>query len=266
MLTQAIDFKDESEALYKILESIPDADFEKQTLFKDWTVHDVIAHLHMWNWAADTALSDEERFLAFSKKIMGEMRKGRPFTEVTDEWLEGLRARPLLEKWRSFYQEMSERFAQADPKKRVKWAGPDMSVRSSITARLMETWAHGQELYDLLGLERVDADRIKNIAILGINTFGWTFRNRKMEVPSDVPFVKLHAPSGDVWTWNEENDSNFIEGSATEFCQTVTQVRNIADTKLKVVGKVATEWMSIAQCFAGLPEDPPPPGTRRRQE
>ena len=56
-----------------------------------------------------------------------------------------------------------------------------------------------------------------------------------------------------------------IEGSATEFCQVVTQVRNIADTRLKVAGEAATRWMAIAQCFAGPPETPPAPGSRFRE-
>ena len=147
---------------------------------------------------------------------------------------------------------------------RVKWAGPDMSVRSSLTARLMETWAHGQEIYDLLGVERQDKDRIQGVAVLGVNTFGWTFVNRGLDVPEDVPYVRLTAPSGAVWEWNEPNENNRVQGSATEFCQVVAQTRNIADTQLDVVGETATRWMAMAQCFAGAPEDPPAPGTRFR--
>ena len=90
----------------------------------------------------------------------------------------GLCGRELLEEWHTFVLEMSQRFGAADPLKRVKWAGPDMSVRSSITARLMETWAHGLAIYDALGVERVDSDRIRNIVVLGVNTFGWTFKNQ----------------------------------------------------------------------------------------
>ena len=63
----------------------------------------------------------------------------------------------------------------ADPKKRVKWMGPDMSARSSITARLMETWSHSQALYDALGIIRENKDRIKNIVVLGNNTFKWCY-------------------------------------------------------------------------------------------
>jgi hypothetical protein len=46
----------------------------------------------------------------------------------------------------------------------------------------------------------------------------------------------------------------------------VTQCRNIEDTRLRVVGKVAKDWMKIAQCFAGAPEDPPGPGERHKVE
>jgi hypothetical protein len=54
----------------------------------------------------------------------------------------------------------------------------------------METWAHGQEVYDLLGVERVDTDRIRSIAVLGVNTLAWTFMNRAVKVPSPVPQVR----------------------------------------------------------------------------
>ena len=65
---------------------------------------------------------------------------------------------------------------------------------------------------------------------------------------------------------NTDNNEDSIIGDATEFCQVVTQVRNIKDTNLKVEGKVAEKWMSIAQCFAGPPEDPPIKGSRYIKE
>lgn len=264
---QLVDFAEESEALYSILEPLSDEDFQRQTQFKTYKVHDVIAHLHIFNWAAEESIRDGDSFIRFYKGL-GQRRKelGLDLIGVTDLWLDdnenGVRNRALLDVWRDYYRGMAQRLADIDPRMRVKWAGPDMSVRSSLTARLMETWAHGQELYDLLGIERVDKDRIKNIAVLGINTFGWTFKNRGMEIPADVPYVKLTAPSGEIWEWNEPNEANCVVGNATEFCQVVAQTRNIADTQLSVTGETATRWMSIAQCFAGGPEDPPPPGAR----
>ncbi len=77
-------------------------------------------------------------------------------------------------------------------------------------------------------------------------------------------YVKLTAPTGEIWEWNEPDVENCVVGSATEFCQVVAQTRNIADTQLSVTGDTANRWMSIAQCFAGPPEDPPAPGSRHR--
>jgi uncharacterized protein (TIGR03084 family) len=265
MFPQVRDFVDESEALHALLAPLADADFEQVTQFKGYTIGDVIGHLHHWNQAADLSLGNPEGFRAFYKSVVEGLGRGLGLPQIADEWLGGLRGRALLGEWRRFYLEMAERFAAADPKARVPWAGPSMSVRSSITARLMETWAHGQEVYDVLGAERVDADRIQNIAVLGVNTFGWTFANRKLEPPKDVPYVRLTAPSGAIWEWNAPSETNRVEGSATEFCQVVTQVRSLADTTLRVTGETAQRWMSIAQCFAGPVSDPPKPGTRFRQ-
>ena len=262
MFQQPIDFRDESTALYELIAPHDDDVFELETQFKQWTVNDVLTHLHVWNVAADLSLKDADAFTAFYTRVATAVQQGNSLRPFERSYLNGLRGRALLETWRDYVVEMTDRFAAADPRKRVKWAGPDMSVRSSITARLMETWAHGQEVYDTLGVERVNGDRIKNIAVLGVNTFGWTFANRGLDVPSPVPHVRLTAPSGEVWTWNDPTEDNLVEGPATEFCQVVTQVRNIADTQLRVVGETAKRWMSIAQCFAGAPETPPAPGTR----
>ncbi len=266
MLQQALDFQAESDELLALVEGLEESDWERQTQFKSWTANDVIAHLHIFNYAADLALRDSDAFGDLMRQLAAARNRGIPHLAFTHAWLGGTRNRDLIVRWRDYYREMTGRFAIADPKRRVPWAGPTMSVRSSITARLMETWAHGHAVYDLLGKTRSETDRIKNIAVLGINTFSWTFANRRMQIPSDRPYVRLTAPSGALWEWGHVDRTNCVEGSAIEFCQVVTQVRNVADTALKVVGPDATAWMSIAQCFAGQPEDPPPPGTRFRQD
>jgi uncharacterized protein (TIGR03084 family) len=265
MFPQVDDFVAESEALHALVAPLADADFAEVTQFKGYTIGDVIGHLHHWNQAADFSLRDAAAFQAFFKPVAEGLGKGLTLVQIANPWLGDLRGRALVAEWRRFYLEMAKAFAAADPKARVPWAGPSMSVRSSITARLMETWAHGQEVYDVLGVERVDGDRIQNIAVLGVNTFGWTFVNRKLEPPKEVPYVRLTAPSGAVWEWNAPSEESRVEGRASEFCQVVTQVRNLEDTQLRVTGDTARRWMSIAQCFAGPPADPPRPGTRFRR-
>lgn len=261
MIPQATDFCEESEALYRLLEPLEDKDFQQITQFKDWTINDVISHLHLWNLAADMSLCDPDAFDAFLLELIEDI-SSIGLRGFEDKKLNGLKNRALLREWHQFYREMSKRFEAADPKTRVKWAGPDMSVRSSISARLMETWAHGQEIYDNLGVVRENKDRIKNIAVLGMKTFDWTYINRGLAVPETRPYVKLTAPSGETWEWNDSASDNIIEGAAEEFCQVVTQCRSIEDTNLRVTGEIAVHWMSIAQCFAGPPEDPPKKGTR----
>ena len=127
----------------------------------------------------------------------------------------------------------------------------------------METWAHGQTIFDVLGIKRRNTDRILNIVIIGKNTFNWSFSVNNLKIPKDVTHLKLYSPSGKLWLFNDEKNNNYIEGSAEEFCQVVTQVRNINDVNLKVCGTVAKKWMSIAQCFAGKAQSPPKPGIRK---
>lgn len=257
-MPQALDFLDESKALHALIAPLDDAAFGQATAFKGWTINDVLRHLHYWNWMAWLQLNDEALLVAQMKEIAraGGMRP------VETAHVDGAAGQDLVAIWIEQAEATAAAFTDADPKARLKWAGPDMSARSSITARLMETWAHGQEVYDQLGVVRENADRIRSIVVLGINTFGWTFRNRKLDVPEPMPFVSLTAPSGEVWTYGEPSEAERIEGRADEFAQVVTQTRNIADTELKVTGPVATQWMGFAQCFAGAPENPPAPGMR----
>ncbi len=261
-MQQAQDFLDESLGLAGILEPLSDADFARETLFKGWTIEDVIGHLYMFNHAANLTVENGDDFAAFFAPIGAQMKAGKSLLEIQHGWLGGLGGRELFDLWHLGCENTAASYAKADPKLRVRWAGPDMSARSSITARQMETWAHGQEVFDVLGQIREDGDRIRNIAHLGVTTFGWTFTNRGEEVPDPAPYVVLTSPSGALWEWNEPQDGNRVDGTATEFCQVAAQVRNVADTSLTVTGDTASRWMAVAQCFAGPPETPPAPGAR----
>jgi uncharacterized protein (TIGR03084 family) len=262
MLEQAVDFRQENEALYELLSGLDGNDFATATQFKGWTINQIMVHLHLWNRAADLALADESAFLLFTESLRNWAKAKKGSMRLFElEQVQGLQGKALVDAWRAYYEPMASRFESAEPKQRVKWVGPDMSVRSSITARLMETWAHGQAIYDILGVARENKDRIKNIVVLGINTYGWAFQVRGLTPPEPKPYVKLEAPSGEIWAWGEVNE-NRIEGKAEEFCQVVTQTRNIADVNLMVKGETAEVWMKNAQCFAGGAEPPPAPKSR----
>ena len=261
-MKQAEDFRQESRALAAILEPLGDKEFDQPTLFKGWTIDHVIGHLHMFNAAATATLESDAAFQVIFAPIAAGLAGGQSMLETQFPWLDGLTGRALFDAWQNGAEHCADAYAKADPKARVAWAGPQMSALSSITARQMETWAHGQEVFDVLGVKRVERDRIRNIAHLGVSTFGWTFLNRGVAVPDVAPFVKLTGPSGVEWEWNTPQESNVVQGSAVEFAQVVTQTRNVAETSLTVIGKDADVWMQMAQCFAGPPIDPPIPGAR----
>lgn len=261
-MKQAEDFKTEINTLASVLEPLSEADFDQVTLFKGWTINDVLGHLYLFDVAALKSLESDTAFIEFFAPIATLLNKGNTLLQTQYPWLDGLKGRALLAAWRNNAELTADGFSTTDPKKRLKWAGPDMSALSSVTARQMETWAHGQEIFDVLGKERQESDRIRNIAHLGVNTFGWAFINRKLPIPQPAPFVKLVGPSGAVWQWNEPQADNMVAGDAVEFARVVTQVRSFQDTALVATGATALHWMQIAQCFAGPPEAPPTKGER----
>ena len=254
MFQQASDLREEGIELKRVLDQLELEDWSKNTPFKNWTVNQVIQHLHGSDKMAVLALKD-------SKKFIETRADPKHVVAIMNPEEEGLF---LLDTWWEYFIEMCTLLGESDPKRRVPWFGPDMGVMMFTTARQMESWSHGQDIFDMFGMLRVNSNRLKNIAVIGVKTYGWTFANRKLDVPGPAPYVRLESPNGEIWEFNDPSNINCVVGDAVEFCHVVTQGRNISDVNLKVLGEPATQWMNIAQCFAGPPEDPPAPGSRLR--
>ena len=257
-LAQAEDFLAESETLHDVLAPLSEADFRQPTQFKGWTIDDVLVHLHFWNRAADLAATDEAAFNALMEQVTSGLQSGR--LRAVENAAISERGTALRALWIAHARDMGARWAGMDPRRRLPWVGPSMSARSAITARQMETWAHGFEVFDALGLHRQETDRIRNIVVLGVNTFAWSHKVHGLPVPEALPRLRLTAPSGALWTFGD--DAGSITGPAVDFAAVVTQTRALADTALQVEGDTARTWMEHAQCFAGPPETPPAPGSR----
>ena len=262
MLQQSEDWRAEADELHRFLTTLDDADWSRPTGFLGWTPWDVVAHLHYFDRVSQASLAGRDAFAELRDRLVEQYRRGVPNAEIARAELGDLAPAELLAQWQATYRDVAARLGGSDPKRRLPWFGPDMGVRMFTTARLMETWAHGQAVYDLKGARRTATDRLEHVATIGVKTYGWTFANRGLEPPGPPPYVRLVAPSGAVWQWNEPSDTDYVRGSALDFCQTVTQTRNVADTALEYAGDAASRWMAIAQCFAGGPVDPPKPGTR----
>ena len=244
-------------ALDGLVDTLDDTGFGKVTDFYGWTVRDEVMHLYFLDVLTLTTLQAEAEFLREVAAIRVWQKTGE-LSDYMRQRYAGLDRQALVAVWRDTYQRLAEVFAQSDPKARMKWFGPDMSVMAATSARQMEVWAHGQDLYDLFGVRRINTDRIRFICDLGVRTYGWTFRNRGMEPPGPPPEVVLTAPSGAIWRWNDGEASASVAGPAAAFAAVVTQRRHVDDTDLVLRGEAARQWMLLAQCFAGAPADGPP--------
>lgn len=267
MLPQIADLRDEAEELRTLLAVLEPADWQRATLFKGWTIDDIVQHLHMGDAMGLASAIDPAAFDTLVADIRARRESGLSRLEETRQRLDGLKGERLLAQWQATLDTLCDALAARPADARLKWVGPDMGVRMFATARQMEIWSHAQAIYDLLGRTRpAPRPRLRNIAEIGIRTFGWAYRNRGLDVPSPMPYVHLDNPFGAAWEWNAPSADNAVTGPAFDFCQVVTQTRNVADTALAVSGDTARHWMSIVQCFAGPPETPPPAGTRRRAD
>jgi uncharacterized protein (TIGR03084 family) len=258
------DLAAEQAVLDDMVKGLDDDEWQIKTPFFGWTIKDEISHLAYFDMAARLSATDRKEFAAgFEKLTAGVSDFNDIFSQVNA--IGSAMGHPeLLAWWRKEREQLLEALSSIKPDTRLPWYGPDMSARSSATARMMETWAHGQDVADALGIVRPATDRLKHIAFLGVATFKWSFKNRGLAVPDQPVHVLLDGPSGDVWAWGPEDAQNRVAGSALDFCLVVTQRRNPADTGLKIRGKTAEAWMKIAQAFAGPPEDGPAPGVRKK--
>lgn len=245
------DLAAEHDELDDVLVSIGADEWDRPTPAPGWTIRDQISHLAFFDEQALLATTRPDRFTATLARITD-------LGALIDEPLAKGRSVPheeVLEWWRNARWAMLSAFESVEPRARVPWFGPPMSLASFISARLMETWAHGQDVVDALGRARAASDRLKHVAHLGVRARRNSYAANGLEMPDGEVRVELTGPGGVGWKWNDDG-IDLVSGDAMDFCLVVTQRRHLDDTDLVVQGPLATEWMSIAQAFAG----PPGPG------
>ncbi len=252
----------EHDALDQLVATLDPGQFALATPSPRWTVADQIGHLTYFDTTAALALRDPAAFSVHRAELISGFDDA---THVEHETLGRYRRLPpadLLAEWRARRADLAAAAGEADPAARVEWYGPSMGLRSFLTARLMETWAHGQDVADAVGASRAPSDRLRHVAQLGVITRGWSYLNRGREQPDVGVRVELVAPSGTTWVWGEADAPERITGPAEAFCLVVTQRRHVDDTGLAVDGAAAREWMELAQAFAGTATHGPAPRSR----
>ena len=259
------DLLGEYQALADLCETLTPAQWQTRSTFFGWTPWDEIAHLCYFDETALQSATDAQAFQADMRKLGARSAAGEQISAIAREKYARLDGAALGRHWRGLHERLVAALSALDPKARLPWSGPPMSARSFASARLMDTWAHGQDIWDVLERQRPATSRLKHIAHIGVTTFGWSFVNRKLPVPGAAPHIALSTPDDSLWIWGEPSETNQVRGSAQDFCLLVTQRRNRADTQLQWRGDAADQWLSIAQCFAGPPANAPAPGAYGRQ-
>ncbi|MFB8169017.1 TIGR03084 family metal-binding protein [Kitasatospora purpeofusca] len=248
------DLRAESEVLDGLVAGLEPDGWALDTPAAGWTVAHQIAHLAWTDDWSELAARDPEAFVADSRRIFGELLAAGA-DPVEDGAARGAAEEPaaLLTRWRAGRERLATALAAVPADTRLPWLGPPMKAPSMATARLMETWAHGQDVADALGAVREPSARLRHVAHLGVRTLGFAFTVHGLPAPSAPVRVELTAPDGGLWTWGPEGAVDRVSGPALDFCLLVTQRRHRDDLALTAVGEVATAWLPIAQAFAGPP-------------
>ena len=262
------DLEAEYQSLLALLRPLDEAAWDLATPAEGWAVRDQISHLAYFDDAAREAVTDGDAFLVF---VADAIEKGGDPMEEHLVRGRAISGSAVLAWFEQAHEGLSGALDGLDPSARVPWFGPAMGVMSFVSARLMETWAHGQDVADALGAERTPTARLRHIAHLGVRARPYSYVVRGMDVPAGRIDVVLVGPDGDEWSWVVGEDGGSgdggdgggaggvvggggaasVRGNALEFGLVVTQRRNVDDTSLEVTGGLATEWLQIAQAFAG---------------
>lgn len=242
------DLAAESAVLRAMVARLSESGWRRDTPALGWTIADQFSHLAHFDDAAVQSALDPD---AFRREVARIEAGGGNDPDMLAASYRAMTGAAVLSWFDEARIRLVETFRPLDPGLRVPWFGPSMSAASSLTARIMETWAHGQDIADTLDVSREPTARLRHVAHIGVGARGYSYTVNGLAVPAAPIRVELTAPDGSIWTWGPDDAPDRVSGEALDFCLAVTQRRHVADLDLSVVGAEAQRWMTIAQAFAG---------------
>jgi uncharacterized protein (TIGR03084 family) len=243
------DLDAESDVLDALVRDLPDPQWRTDTPSPGWTIAHQIAHLGWTDQAAILAATDPDAFAG----VVAALLDGTTSVDVAAVTAADRPPAELLEWWRTGRQRLAAALRAVPEGAKLPWFGPPMGAASMATARLMETWAHGQDVADTLGVTREPTSRLRHVAHIGVRARDYAYVVNGLTPPADEFRVELTAPTGEIWTWGPADAAQRVTGPALDFCLLVTQRRHRDDLAVMATGSDAEQWLAIAQAFAGAP-------------
>ncbi|MFH8594054.1 TIGR03084 family metal-binding protein [Streptomyces rimosus] len=253
------DLRDEGEALDALVGGLAPARWAEPTPAAGWTIAHQIGHLTWTDRQALLSATDPAAFREAAERALAS-----PATFVDEGARREAQAPPdeLLARWRAVRTELYEALATRTTRDKMPWFATSMSTASMATGRLMETWAHGQDIADTLGVRREPTARLRHVARIGVRARDYAYAANGLPVPAEEFRVELRAPGGGTWTYGPEDAAQRVTGDALGFCLLVTQRAHRDDVDVRAEGADADRWLDIAQAFAGPPGKGREPGGR----
>ncbi len=250
------DLTAEGDALDVLVAELDAEGWRADTPAPGWDIATTIGHLLWTDRISVVAATDEAAFQAEVAAQFTPELGADPIGALAVRTAE-LPPETLLAQWRAARAALVDALKAVPDGTKLPWFGPPMSAASMATARLMETWAHGQDVADALGVTRTPTARLRNICHLAVRTRGFAYAMHELEAPTSEVRVELIAPDGDSWAWGPQDAEQRVTGSALDFCLLAVQRVHREDTDLVATGADADGWLDVIQAFAG------PPGAKR---
>ncbi|MGD8166415.1 TIGR03084 family metal-binding protein [Herbiconiux sp. P16] len=244
------DFVAENDELDAMVAPLDDLAWRNETPAPGFTIQHQIAHLATFDAAAVLAITDRATFDAHRQTI--DLYSEKNALDVLLP-LTALGGEDLLHRWRDTRVKLEDALLKVPTSERIPWYGPAMSPASMVTARIMETWAHGQDVADALGVTRIPSWRLRHVARLACLAIPYSFRAHGLAVPSVPIRVDLWSEDDRDWSFGDAGAINHVSGSLQDFCLVMTRRRHPSDVRLQTRGVVANRWVAIGQTFAGPP-------------
>lgn len=247
------DLAAEGVAVESLVSGLTETGWRTMTPAEGWDIATTVAHL-LWTdensvHAINGTFGDKD---AWDAVVMKAFADPTGFVDAEAYALaKELTGTELLTRWRTSRADLDANLRTVPDGQKIMWFGPPMSAASMATARLMETWAHGLDIADALGISVAPTDRLRHVASIGVRTRNFAFANNGLQAPAEEFRIDLVGPDEEVWSWGPEDAKQTVTGTAYDFARLMTQRLHRADTDLVTSGADAEQWLEIAQCFAG---------------